>query len=166
MLCYANSDKVSDVFPSLIDFYHPLGLELKKEQQSTVISPCLSPCCPCWGRGTWSWLLSRSSPLPGSTPGTCRCTHGRHSVWLSSMPLTADTADTHLKPWRRCADWTRHCGLSKLPRWPILSCTSVTVRVTGLRSAWMWGSSSVSQSWLATLNKGRCTVTSNQLSTC
>lgn len=47
MLCYANSDKVSDVLPSLIDFCDPLGPELKKEERSAVISPCLSPCCLC-----------------------------------------------------------------------------------------------------------------------
>lgn len=132
--------------------------------QRVTVTPCLCPCCLCWVRETWSWPLSLSSPLLGWTPGISLCTHGRHNVWFSSTQLTMAAADARLKSSKPRADRTLPCDRSNPPRWPISSCTSVTARATGPSPAWTQDSSNVSQSWLATSSKVRCTVTSNRLS--
>lgn len=137
-----------------------------KTGQKAEISPCSSLSYLCCGKGTWFWLRSLSSPLPGSTPGTYLCIPGRLGVWSSSTPLTTDAGLRRSKPSRPCAVWTTLCGRWKPPLWPIWSCTWVTARATGPTAAWTWGFSSVSPSWSATWSKERCTVTSSLPLTC
>lgn len=127
---------------------------------------CLSPCCPCWGRATWFWRPSPSSPHPGSMPGTCLSTPGRRSGWPSWTLRTAGAAKRRLRSSRLCVASTQPCARCTPPPSSISSCTSAVAAPTGPRAMNTSDSNSASRSWSATWSRGRCTATSSRPSTC